>query len=151
MNDLGITELKADSKMSAQEKINKSLETSIKKLTSENIALKRRVLATEKQFDMLDENAVEKIINATLKDAKKMHDVYRIAYTKLCIATELRYFLRNEPERQAVVLAGIVKAYDLNDEFWNDKYDGSLAALEPVFFEIGEASGILNERDIQEH
>ena len=83
--------------------------------------------------------------------AKKMHDTYRIAYTKLCVATELRYFLRNEPERQAVVLAGVVKAYDLNDAFWEDKFDGSLAALEPVFFEIGEAMGILNERDIQEH
>jgi hypothetical protein len=156
MEGLGITDIK-DSEASGP-----SAQTSTKKkiaeLTSSNSRLrveasatKRRLLEVERKLEMLDENQVAKVIEATMEDAKKMHEQYRVAFSKLCIATELRYFLRGDIKRQAVVLAGVVKAYDLNDKFWSGMFDCTLAELEPVFFEIGEESGVLNERDITSH
>ena len=149
---LGITGIQeAEGKRAArltQKQINKNLATANKKLASENNATKRRVLELERKIDMLDENTVAKVIEATMEDAKKMHDQYRVVFSKLCIATELRYFLRGDIERQAVVLAGVVKAYDLNDEFWSGMFDCNLAALEHTFFDIGKEAGVLNERDI---
>ena len=144
-------DLEFASKPKTQEEIMKSMESDNKRLRAEMIVLKRRTLELEKSMSMLDENSVEKIIKSAMDDAKKMHDVYRTTFTKICVATELRYFLRNDLKRQSIVLAGVVKAYDLNEEFWSGLQDTHLNILEPIFFEIGEESGILNERDIAEH
>ena len=149
------TEEKTELKISELETKNLYLKDDIKELRSSNRTLaydariaKARILKLEGTVGMMDENTVRKVIDATLEDAKSVHKSYRAVFFKVCVATEMRYFLRGNLPRQAVVLAGVVKAYDLNEKFWDGLSDAPLITLDGVFFEIGSESGLLNESEI---
>ena len=103
------------------------METEITHLKSRVNSLTGIFKSVSDRMNNIEQTPVEKYLQSAKKDAKEIHDKYRLLFFKQTVATEVLFLAKiKHPDLASVLAVTVFRAFDESEEWWLRKENYTL-------------------------